>query len=210
MVGTQGLGSIISGLIISRTGHYNPVMITSQVLWLAGLIAQAFYSRTTSIWVICLVGFFQGLGTGGCFQPGLVALLAHGRRADRAVLNSLRNFIRTVGGTLGLTIAGSILNNVLKERLGGMLGEGDIEMLTSSTSGSGSMGLSEGQKEIVLDAYMHGIRIIFWVYAGLVGVCALGACFVRDRGLVEVDTGTTLQGKGKREKGGDGVLSGDT
>ena len=33
----------------------------------------------------------------------LVALLAHSRKVDRAVMNSLRNFLRTMGGTLGLT-----------------------------------------------------------------------------------------------------------
>jgi hypothetical protein len=34
---------------------------------------------------------------------GLVALLAHSRKADRAVANSLRNFLRTMGGSVGLT-----------------------------------------------------------------------------------------------------------
>ena len=33
----------------------------------------------------------------------LVSLLAHSRKVDRAVINSLRNFLRTIGGTLGLT-----------------------------------------------------------------------------------------------------------
>lgn len=206
MVGTQGLGSTISGLIVSRTGHYNPVMISSQVIWLGGLIAQAFYGRSTPVWAICIVGFFQGLGVGGSFAPGLVAILAHGRRADRAVLQSLRNAIRTVGGTLGLTIAGTILNSVLKQRLGGILNEGLISSLTSSTSNLGAMGLGHEDKEMVLDAYMHGIRIIFWVYVGAVGASLAGAGFVKDRGLAEVDTGTTLQANGNAEKHENGVV----
>ena len=43
----------------------------------------------------------------------LVALLAHSRKVDRAVMNSLRNFLRTMGGTLGLT--GMILASELPE-----------------------------------------------------------------------------------------------
>ena len=33
----------------------------------------------------------------------LVALLAHSRKADRAVINSVRNFLRSIGGAVGLT-----------------------------------------------------------------------------------------------------------
>ncbi|QKX63003.1 uncharacterized protein TRUGW13939_10171 [Talaromyces rugulosus] len=173
MVGTQGIGSIISGLIISRTGHYNHVMIASQFLWMAGLIGQ-------------------GLGTGGCFQPSLVAILAHSRRADRAVINSLRNFLRTMGGTLGLTVSGTILNNVLQSRLSGVVGEVIATQLASSAHSLDTLGLTAGQRAAVLDAYMRGIRIIFIVYAPLVGLCALGALLVKDTGLAEKDTSTTL------------------
>ncbi|OKL59818.1 hypothetical protein UA08_04979 [Talaromyces atroroseus] len=193
MVGTQGIGSIISGLIISRTGHYNHVMITSQFLWMAGLIGQIFYSATTPIWVVCFVGFFQGLGTGGCFQPSLVALLAHSRRADRAVLNSLRNFLRTMGGTLGLTVSGTILNNMLQSQLKGVVSKGIATQLAASAHSIDSLGLTGAQRAAVLDAYMHGIHIIFIVYAPLVGICGLGALLVRDHGLAEKDTSATLQ-----------------
>ncbi|EED14676.1 efflux pump antibiotic resistance protein, putative [Talaromyces stipitatus ATCC 10500] len=193
MVGTQGIGSIISGLIISRTGHYNPVMITSQFIWMAGLIGQIFYSAASPIWVVCLVGFFQGLGTGGCFQPSLVAILAHSRRADRAVLNSLRNFLRTMGGTLGLTVSGTILNNVLQSRLNGVVSNDIASQLTSSAHSLDSLGLTVEQRTAVLDAYMHGIHLIFIVYAPLIGICGLCALLVRDQGLAEKDTSTTLQ-----------------
>lgn len=192
MVGTQGIGSIISGLIISRTGHYNHVMIASQFLWMAGLIGQVFYSATSPVWVICVVGFFQGLGTGGCFQPSLVAILAHSRRADRAVLNSLRNFLRTMGGTLGLTVSGTILNNVLQSRLSGVVSNGIATQLASSAHSLDTLGLTADQRSTVLDAYMRGIRIIFIVYAPLVGLCALGSLLVKDTGLAEKDTSTTL------------------
>lgn len=187
MVATQGVGSILSGLIITKTGHYNPVMIASQFLWAAGAAAQAFYSATTPVWVICIVGFVQGLGTGGCFQPSLVALLSHSRRADRAVLSSLRNFLRTAGGTVGLTMAGAVLNNVLKARLSSVLPAEAIEQAASAAYGLENMGLTPEQVEIVLGAYMQGIRIVFVVYAPLLAACAVAACLVRDEGLSEKD-----------------------
>ncbi|KAM0168302.1 hypothetical protein ACHAPF_011127 [Botrytis cinerea] len=192
MAGSQGLGSILSGLIISHTKRYNPVMVAGQWVWALLLIPQAFYSRTTPIWAICIVGFFQGLGTGCCFQPSLVALLAHSRRADRAVLNSLRNFLRSIGGTLGLTLASLILNNVLKARLKGVVSPSLADTITTSINQLDSLGLSAAQRSAVLDAYMASVRTVFIVYAPLIGACALAALFVKDNGLEEKDTSVTL------------------
>ncbi|TEY40636.1 hypothetical protein BOTCAL_0430g00010 [Botryotinia calthae] len=192
MAGSQGLGSILSGLIISHTKRYNPVMLAGQWVWALLLIPQAFYSRTTPTWAICIVGFFQGLGTGCCFQPSLVALLAHSRRADRAVLNSLRNFLRSVGGTLGLTLASLILNNVLKARLKGVVSSSLADTITTSINQLDSLGLSAAQRSAVLDDYMASVRTVFILYAPLIGACALAALFVKDNGLEEKDTSVTL------------------
>ncbi|TGO31506.1 hypothetical protein BHYA_0618g00020 [Botrytis hyacinthi] len=192
MAGSQGLGSILSGLIISHTKRYNPVMVVGQWIWALLLIPQAFYSRTTPIWAICVVGFFQGLGTGFCFQPSLVALLAHSRRADRAVLNSLRNFLRSMGGTLGLALASTILNNVLKARLRGVVSSSIAKTITTSINQLDSLGLSAAQHNAVLDAYMASVRTVFILYAPLIGACALAALLVSDNGLEEKDTSVTL------------------
>ncbi|KAM3070828.1 hypothetical protein ACMFMG_009746 [Clarireedia jacksonii] len=198
MVGSQGLGSILSGLVISHTKRYNPVMILGQWVWALLLIPQAFYSRTTPIWAICLVGFFQGLGTGCCFQPSLVAILAHSRRADRAVLNSLRNFLRTMGGSLGLTLASTILNNVLKARLRGVVSSSVADTITTSINQLDSLGLSAVQRSAVLDAYMASVRTVFMLYAPLIGACALAALLVCDNGLEEKDTSVTLSPASQR------------
>ncbi|KAE9976787.1 hypothetical protein BLS_001855 [Venturia inaequalis] len=201
MVGCQGLGSIISGQIISRTKRYNPCMILGQWLWALLLIPQAFYSRTTPVWAICVVGLFQGLGTGLCFQPGLVAILAHSRRADRAVLNSLRNFLRTMGGALGLTVASTLLNNVLKSRLRGIVIASVAETLTTSITKLDSLGLTAAQRSAVLDAYMTSVRTVFILYPPLIGACAVAALFVRDNGLEEKDTSVSLAVGEKKNKG---------
>ena len=47
----------------------------------------------------------------------MIALLANTEKADRAAVTSLRNFIRTTGGAVGLSIGSSILNNVLVANL---------------------------------------------------------------------------------------------
>lgn len=187
MVASQGIGSIVSGQIISRTGHYNHVIITSQLFWTIGIALQSLYSRKTPVWAVCLIGLLQGTGIGGCFQPSLVALLAHSRKADRAVLNSLRNFLRTMGGAIGLTVSGTVLNNILQARLSSSLPSNDVTQLTSSIYALDSLNLTPTQYNEVLDAYMAGMHTIFVIYAPMIGLCFLAALLVKDNGVAEKD-----------------------
>ncbi|KUL87128.1 hypothetical protein ZTR_05603 [Talaromyces verruculosus] len=68
MVASHGIGSLVSGQIISKTGHYGPTIIFSNCVWLVGVSLQTTYTRTNPVWAICLIGFFQGIGIGGAFQ----------------------------------------------------------------------------------------------------------------------------------------------
>lgn len=187
MVASHGVGSLISGQIISKTGHYGPTIIFSNCVWVIGASLQSIYTRTSPVWAICLIGFLQGIGIGGAFQPGLVALLAHSRKADRAVANSLRNFLRILGGSVGLTISGTILNNTLKSRLTGFLSADIVSQLTSSVYALKSLDLTSEQYERVMDAYMSGMHTIFIMYAPIIGICFLCAVFIKDEGVAEKD-----------------------
>ena len=68
MVASHGVGSLVSGQIISRTGHYKPTIVFSNLVWTVGAALQTIYTRTSPVWAICLIGFLQGIGIGGAFQ----------------------------------------------------------------------------------------------------------------------------------------------
>ena len=65
---SHGVGSIISGQIISRTGHYNLVVVPGNLVWTIGASLQTLYTRKTPIFAVCLIGFLQGIGIGCAFQ----------------------------------------------------------------------------------------------------------------------------------------------
>ncbi|TAQ90467.1 hypothetical protein B7494_g1209 [Chlorociboria aeruginascens] len=120
-------------------------------------------------------------------SASLVALLAHSRKADRAVVNSLRNFLRTIGGSVGLTICGTILNNILKSHLSPYIAASDIKRLTSSVYALSSLNLTPEQYDRVLDAYMSGMHAIFVLYAPIIGICCIAAVLIKDNGVAEKD-----------------------
>lgn len=69
------------------------------------------------------------------------------------------------------TVSGAILSNTLANRLSGQpfMTSQLLAGLTSSTYGINSLGFSRSEKELILDAYMAGLRYIYILYAASAG-----------------------------------------
>jgi hypothetical protein len=110
----------------------------------------------------------EGIGVGNVFQPTLVAVQAHALKRDRAVVISVRNFLRSMGGALGLAISSAIFSNALNRSLNSATAvPGDIKagILAAILRVPDLSKLSSLQKEEVLDCYMHASRSVFLIWA---------------------------------------------
>ena len=63
-----------------------------------------------------MIGYqiLAGVGAGSTLQPGLVSMQAAVKREEMAVVTSLRNFLRILGGALALAACSALLNNTVK------------------------------------------------------------------------------------------------
>lgn len=77
---------------------------------------------------IVIIPVAPGYGNGNVLQPTIVALQAHARKSQRAVVISVRSFLRCLGGVIGLAVSAAVLQNVLKASL-----PGQFKYLTEST-----------------------------------------------------------------------------
>jgi hypothetical protein len=131
----------------------------------------------------------QGIGIGLTLQPTLVGMYANSRGEDRAVITGLRNFIRTIGGSFGLVISGVILSNTLRGELAQEEGifetPAQLARLTSSISALDKLNLSQGQRAIVLNAYMLGLHYVFIFYVVCTGVGLILTYWVGDTPLTK-------------------------
>jgi hypothetical protein len=129
MVIAHGATSGLSGILMSLSGRYTPIISTGTALWAIGAVMKATYGQGTPFPLFFLAGILEGIGVGCGLQPGmnkcsphsefalvmnfianqlplsvvLVGLLAGSKNADRAVITGLRNFIRDMGGAIGIT-----------------------------------------------------------------------------------------------------------
>ncbi|KAF7177472.1 hypothetical protein CNMCM7691_005725 [Aspergillus felis] len=183
MVIAHGATSALSGILVAATGRYTRIISGGAALWTIGAIGKTLYGQTTPVWSFFMVGIFEGFGVGCSLQPVLVGLLAGSQNSDRAVLTGLRNFIRDIGGAMGITISGTILNNVLYRGLKGKLSPELISQLTSSAFALRSIDLSDDDKHLVSTVYMRGVQAVFVSYAVLITVYFLCSLFLEDYGL---------------------------
>lgn len=123
------------------------------------------------------------------FQPTLVALQAHCSKAQRAVVISNRNFLRSAGGAVGLAASAVLLQNRLKAAL-----PNGFESLALSTYSTPNFkGVSRVQEQAILDAYASASRSVFIFNVPFIALCLLGCLAVRDRGLQRPDETVTRE-----------------
>lgn len=173
---SQSTFSILSGQYVSRTKRYGEVIWTGYALWTLGACLVLLFSRTIPKWKIALILVVEGAGVGNVFQPTLVAAQAHSLKRDRAVVISVRNFLRSLGGAFGLALSSAVFSNALKGALktAGAVPE-DVKsgVLSAILRVPDLSQLSLVQQEEVLNSYMHASKAVFFVWAPFMVCCFL-------------------------------------
>lgn len=140
---------------------------------------MCFFDRSTHIGIICIAGAITGAGVGNVFQPCLIALQAHSPKAKRAVVISNRNFLRSLGGAVGLAVSAQVMQTSLRKNLPDHL----RSVVTSSYSVPDLTKLPADDVESLLHAYMSGCHTVFIMLAPFMAVCLVGCLLIKDRGL---------------------------
>jgi MFS family permease len=186
-VAGQSVFSILSGQYVSRTKRYGEIIWSGYALWSLGCGLILLFDRSTPKWQIVIFLVIEGAGVGFVFQPTLVAAQAHSLKRDRAVVISARNFLRALGGSLGLALSSAVFSNVLKKNLNSFpvpLPEGVKSSILASILRVPNLStLSTAQRTEVLDAYMSASKGVFYVWVPLMGSCLALSLLIKDRGL---------------------------
>ncbi|HXZ99460.1 MAG TPA: MDR family MFS transporter [Candidatus Binatia bacterium] len=109
--------SIVSGQLISRTGRYRYWPILGTAIMAAGLYLLSTMGPGTPVGVTAGYMVVVGLGIGGVMQ--VLVLLAQNAVAPRdlGTATSTATFFRSMGGSIGLPIFGSVFSNLLAGNL---------------------------------------------------------------------------------------------
>jgi len=96
--------SIISGQVISRTGHIRGFPIFGSGLAAVAMLLLSRISADTSLVLVMGAMLLLGYGLGNCMQPLLLILQSSVPPRDIGVATASATFFRQIGGTIGVAV----------------------------------------------------------------------------------------------------------
>lgn len=123
------VGSALGGQIISRTGKYKYLASAGMLMMTVGMFLMSFMSEATSLWLIISYMILVGLGVG--FGMPVFTLTVQ-NAADPNLLGvatASAQLFRSLGGTIGVSIMGTVLAHRIGFRMKELAGQsGDTGM----------------------------------------------------------------------------------
>ncbi|GJF24424.1 MULTISPECIES: MFS transporter [Streptomyces] len=178
--------SIISGQLISRTGHYriHPILggaLSVLGMWLLSRLDVDTPRLHYSIWMAVL-----GAGIGMVMPVLVLAVQNSVRPADLGTATSANNYFRQIGGSVGAAIFGTLfagrLTDALADRVPAGAGTGlpDAESITPQLVHT----LPPALRDAYIQAYADAMPRIFLYLVPVLALGLLIAFFLKEKPLV--------------------------
>ncbi|PWN43280.1 MFS general substrate transporter [Ceraceosorus guamensis] len=206
----QTLSSTASGLILSWTGTYRWNLLVGWIVWSVAMGLFSTLREGDGKGKQIGYGLLAGVGVGNTLSISLVAMQGAVERKDQAVTTAARNFFRNLGGSLGLAVAATIINNVTvsalqplgwsTERIEQVLNDPSA-LLQSSIGGSGSnvAPLSAEELSQLREAYRQGFSKNFYLLAALTAAAFFVTVFLIPQRSVDRSDDQALRDQAKKE-----------
>lgn len=111
------ISSAVVGQLVTRTGKWKSFLVTGAVLMIAGTSLLSTLQYDTSLWLVGIYMFLLGAGTGMTMQNLVLVVQNTTAPQEIGVASSGVNFFRTVGGTTGVAVMGSVLGASMTQQL---------------------------------------------------------------------------------------------
>ena len=116
LIGLIG-SSIVSGILVSRTGKYKTIILAGLAIMSVGLILMSQLRADTELPILWLWIFVTGLGIGPTLSVFTIVVQNAVPFSQLGVATSNLTFFRQIGGSIGLAITGTVFGTRLVEEL---------------------------------------------------------------------------------------------
>ena len=179
MLGTM-VGSIGSGQIMGRTGHYRRLPQIGMAVLIVGMLSLTQLQPDTSRWALVGMMALVGLGMGPTMSVGTTAIQNAIPREMLGVGTSGFTLFRQVGGSVGVAVFGALFAAGIGASLAGLLPPGAEP---GSFGAAQVAALPEAQRMAVATAFTDAMHPIFAIGAVLAGVALVLSLLVVEKPL---------------------------
>ncbi len=112
------LSSIVSGLIVARTGRYKWLLVGAIIVMAISTALMTQLTATTDLAIVWFWMFLAGLGVGPTFSVFTIVVQNAVPFRQLGVATSNLTFFRQIGGSVALAIVGTIFGTTFIEQVG--------------------------------------------------------------------------------------------
>lgn len=213
MIGGLLISSMVVGNLISRFGTWKPYMIVGSIMLTIGLYLMSTIEYDTNYVIVSIYMFILGAGVGMVMQNLVLIVQNTVDPSQLGVASSSVAFFRSLGGTVGVSVMGSVLGSKVVTMLGerqhdlqvaiGKLGAAGAEVAKSLQSGTlpEVNKLPVGVRTIIESVYGQAVADIFLIAVPLAIITIIAIVFLPN---IKLGTQTALE-KMRERTGRDGA-----
>lgn len=178
--------SSVVGIGITKFRAYRPFLWAGWSIMVIGYGLMATLNASSSQAKQEVFIGIAGLGTGFLFQTPLVGLMAAMPHGDLSTTVAAMSLIRSLGGTMGIAVAGAVFNTQSRSRLQQISGF-TPSMVSTGSGGQDLTGLRHIQppelSREIITAYANGLQVVWIVLAPMAGAGFLAVLGVKGYSL---------------------------
>ncbi|MFG2350237.1 MDR family MFS transporter [Streptomyces phaeochromogenes] len=175
MAGTVA-ASLVAGKVMTRTGKYKIFPVVGAASLAIGMGLLSTMDTTTSRFTTSAYMVLVGIGTGFTIQMANTIAQNAVELRDMGAASAATSLFRTLGGSLGVAVFGSLFTRAIQGRAAAPAEGGHTD--TSAVEG-----MSGAAKDAYLHAVAHGTQQIFLVGALCAAAAFVAALFIKETPL---------------------------
>ncbi|MGW0840647.1 MFS transporter [Streptomyces sp. NPDC002787] len=177
--------SVVTGQLISRTGHYRTYPVLGSALTVLGMGLLSRLETDTPRLHFCIWTAVLGAGIGMVMPVLILAVQNSVRPADIGAATTVNNYLRQIGGSVGVAVFGALLLGRLADRMPtrarGILP--DPDSLTPDLVHA----LPAPLRDAYVSAYAEAMPRVFLYLTPVLVLGLLIACFLKEKTPVPCD-----------------------
>ena len=163
--------SAVTGILVTRLGSYRPIMWFGWTVMTLGWGLMIQLDDTSNDAEKVLYLLVTAIGVGCLFQTPLIGLQAAMPLRDMATSTATFGFLRTLGGTIGISIGQAIYSSVLKQKISSLGIDFDTSPAALAESVRTLKDIADPTiRQQVIHAFAQSISTIWIVNTPLAGV----------------------------------------
>src|SRR4051794_3045838 len=182
MMGGALVTSLVGGQIVTRTGHYKALLVVGSLVMAAGLGLFATMGTDTTQAVTSLYMVVLGVGMGLLMQTTMLVVQNSVAMRDVGAASGAATLFRTVGGSLGVSLLGTLFTSRLTSELAQSAGAAGAGQITGGAQLTPAMlgQLPEAVRTAYQSAIASGVGVVF-LWAAIIALLAVvGALLIRE------------------------------